>query len=87
MSPKTGSDDMKVKVVSQDDWQRCRIALDAAAAEVQGTPMQEHIQALSDMLPFLQSQQLPTKAELRGMAKKLGVAQEMNAESLMGNLQ
>ena len=88
MSPKTGSDDdMKVKVVSQDDWQRCRITLDAAAVEVQGTPMQEHIQALSDMLPFLQSQQLPTQAERRGMAKKLGVAQKMNAESLMGNLQ
>ena len=88
MSPKTGSDDdMKVKVVSQDDWQRCRITLDAAAVQAQGTPMQEHIQALSDMLPFLQSQQLPTQAERRGMAKKLGVAQRMNAESLMGNLQ
>ena len=88
MSPKTGSDDdMKVKVVSQDDWQRCRITLDAAAVQAQGTPMQEHIQALSDMLPFLQSQQLPTQAERRGMAKKLGVAQKMNAESLMGNLQ
>ena len=88
MSPKTGSDDdMKVKVVSQDDWQRCRITLDAAAVQAQGTPMQEHIQALSDMLPLLQSQQLPTQAERRGMAKKLGVAQEMNAESLMGKLQ
>ena len=84
------TDDMKVKVVSQDDWQRCRITLDAAAVQAQGTPMQEHIQALSDMLPLLHSQQFPTQSERRGMAKKLGMVQKIGgnmvgAQSLMGN--
>ena len=47
---------------------------------------------ISDMLPLLQSQQLPTQSERRGMAKRLGVVQMIDgnmvcAASLMTNLQ
>ena len=66
--------------INEGHWQRCRISLDAIALAPQEAPMQQRIEELRAMLPALQSQQLPPKAERRRMAKFFGVAQMLDGQ-------
>jgi hypothetical protein len=62
--------------VSEEDWQKCQMILEARKAEERSPPMQERIADLSDVLQKLNTQQPPNKTELRKMAKVLGVPQK-----------
>ena len=59
LSPRTGSGvphldaSAERRIVGEEDWQRCRMILEARKAEERRPPMQEHIADLSDMLQKL----------------------------------
>ena len=68
-------DDSVSRNFGEEDWQRCRMILEARKAEERSPPMQEHIADLSDMLQKLNKQKRPNQSELRQMAKSLGLPQ------------
>ena len=82
LSPRTGSGVPQLaasaegRIVGEEDWQRCRMILEARKAEEQSPPMQEHIADLSVMLQKLNKRERPNQSELRQMAKSLGLPQQ-----------
>ena len=64
-SPRTGSGvpqpaaSADGRIFGEEDWQRCRMILEARKAEERSPPMQEHIADLSDLLQKLNKQQRP----------------------------
>ena len=98
LSPRTGSGvpqpaaSAEGQIVSEEDWQRCRMILEARKAEERSPPMQEHIADLSDMLQKLNKQERPNQSELRQMAKSLGLPQKkdglyIDVQTLLQNTQ
>ena len=70
------------RTVSEEDWQKCQMILEARKAEERSPPMQERIADLSDHLQKLNKQQSPNKTELRKMAKSLRVPQQKDGLSV-----
>ena len=68
--------------VTEEVWQRCRIALESITREARGTPRQKHVEDLRDMLPKLHSGELPPKPERRQMARLFGVPQMVSGDML-----
>jgi hypothetical protein len=80
------------RTVSEEDWQKCQMILEARKAEELSPPMQERIADLSDVLQKLNTQQRPNKSELRKMAKSLGLPQRqdqlnIDVQTLLQNVQ
>ena len=71
-----GGSSAESRTVSEEDWQKCQMILEARQAEERSPPMQERIADLSDLLQKLNKQQSPNKTELRTMAKVLHVPQK-----------
>ena len=94
LSPRTGSGvpqpaaSAEGRIVVEEDWQRCRMILEARKAEEQSPPMQEHIADLSDVLQKLNKPQRPNQSELRQMAKSLSLPQRnIDLHTLLQNIQ
>ena len=98
LSPRTGSGvpqpdaSAEGRIFGEEDWQRCRMILEARKAEESSPPMQEHIADLSDMLQKLNKQARTNKSELRQMAKSLGLPQvkdglNIDVPTLLQNIQ
>ena len=98
LSPRTGGDvpqpgaSAEGRIVGEEDWQRCRMILEARKAEERSPPMQEHIADLSDHLQKLNKQQPPNRTELRKMAKSLRLPQKedglnISVQTLLQNIQ
>ena len=70
------------RTVSEEDWQKCQMILEARKAEERSPPMQERIADLSDHLQKLNKRQPPNQSELRKMAKSLCVPQRKDGLSV-----
>ena len=77
-----GGSSAESRIVSEEDWQKCNMILEARKAEERSSPMQERIADLSDHLQKLNKRQPPNQSELRKMAKSLRVPQQKDGLSV-----
>ena len=71
--------------VSEDDFRRCRRALENAASKAQGAEEQEWLEALSAALPIVEKYECPNKSEIRRIAKLLGVPQFESGKNIQSS--
>ena len=71
-----GGSSAESRTVSEEDWQKCQMILEALNVEERSSPMQERIAELSDHLQKLNTRQPPNQSDLRKMAKSLRVPQQ-----------
>ena len=67
--------------VSEEDLQKWRHFLETAATKAQGTPAQEHFEALRAMF----KSECPNRDEIRRIAKLLAVPLEQSGENLLAD--
>ncbi len=70
------------QMIGEEDWQRCRVILEASKTADGNLASQKRIADLSDMLEKLHKPERPNKSELRQMAKSLSVPQMIKGINL-----
>ena len=70
------------QMIGEEDWQRCRVILEASKTADGNLASQKRIADLSDMLEKFNQPERPNQSALRQMAKSLSVPQRIKGINL-----